>query len=182
VSDGSTISTMKNPIVQPSRRDTPSTSSALIANNYKVHCVYCNGEHFSAACSAVINVRDRKDILLKAKRFFHCLRTKHKSKECDGQKTCRYCHCRHHQSICEWAPPAMNTGSDGTDVPQPDKSTIDTSTKSVTSTTNSNKARGLYSCKLHELLLLEMPRECQLEYYWMVVANYLTSPSHCRNV
>jgi len=32
----------------------------------------------------------------------------------------------------------MNTGSNGTDVPQPDKSTIDTSTKGVTSTTNSN--------------------------------------------
>jgi len=60
----------------------------------------------------------------------------------------------------------MNTGSDGTDVPQPDKSTIDTSTKGVTLQlilTRPVPARGLYSCKLHELLLLEMPRECQLD-------------------
>jgi len=140
VSDGSTISTMKNPIVQPSRHDTPSTGSALIANNCKVHCVYCNGEHFSATCSAVINVRDRKDILLKAGSYFNCLSTKHKSKECDSQRTCRYCHRRHHQSICEQSPSAMTTGSDGTDVPQPDKSTIDTSTKSVTSTTKASSS------------------------------------------
>ena len=45
-SDGSTISTMKNPVSQPPRREPPSTGSALIANNYKVHCVYCNGEHY----------------------------------------------------------------------------------------------------------------------------------------
>ena len=76
---------MKNPVAQPPPREPPSLGSALIANNYKVHCVYCNCEHYSAACSTVTSVRDRKDILLKAGCCFNCLRDKHKSKECDSQ-------------------------------------------------------------------------------------------------
>ena len=140
VSEGSTISTMKNPVAQPPRREPSSTGSALIANNYGMHCVYCNGEHYSASCSTVTSVRDRKDILLKAGRCFNCLRAKHKSKECNNQRTCRHCHRRHHQSICERAPPAVNTGSGGTDLRLTDKSTVDTSIEGVTSTTNSNKA------------------------------------------
>jgi len=154
VSDGSTISTIKNPVVQLSRCDTPSTGSALVANNYKVHCVHCNGEHLSAACSAVTNVRDHEDILLKAGRCFNCLRTKHKSKECDSQRTCRHCHRRHHQSICERVPPAMNTGSDGTMYPKLTSQRLIQVLK-VSQVqlilTGPVPARGLYSCKLHEL-------------------------------
>jgi len=44
VSDGSTISVMK----YPPRVPLNSTGSSLVTNSYKLRCVYCGGEHYSA--------------------------------------------------------------------------------------------------------------------------------------
>ena len=57
VSEGSTISVMRNP-VQPSRPPSNPTASSLVANSYNVHCVYCNAPHFSASCDKVLEVKD----------------------------------------------------------------------------------------------------------------------------
>jgi len=80
------------------------TGSSLVINSSNVSCVYCHQNHFSASCTKVVNLKDRKDILMKSGRCFNCLRGNHKSKDCDSSKNCRYCHRRHHQSICEQCP------------------------------------------------------------------------------
>ena len=77
------------------------TTGSFITNGGIVRCVYCNGEHYSASCMRVVNVNDRKDILRKYGRCFNCLKPHHKSRDCDSRRTCRYCHRKHHQSICE---------------------------------------------------------------------------------
>ena len=38
------------------------TASALTASNMKTRCVYCNGEHFSASCSKLQSLEDRKNV------------------------------------------------------------------------------------------------------------------------
>lgn len=86
-----------------SRQDT-STSSSLFTkstNDFKLRCVYCEGEHYSASCKSVVNAKDRKDMLRKSGRCFVCLKTNHKSKDCNSPRTCRHCNNKHHQSICE---------------------------------------------------------------------------------
>ena len=88
------------PPSHPYRESLNSTASSLVANNFKISCVYCKGPHYSASCDKVREVKARKDILIKTGRCFNCLRTNHKTKECLSTKTCRICHKRHHQSIC----------------------------------------------------------------------------------
>ena len=139
VSEGSTISTLKSPAVQSTRIPHNSTGSSLVANSYRIRCVYCNGEHYSAACSTVTSVKDRKDILLKAGCCFNCLKSKHKSRDCDSQRTCRHCHRRHHQSICERATPTQPT-VDNAESTQPDNVTNVTNSVSISSTTSLSKA------------------------------------------
>jgi len=82
----------------------PPTMNSFLANSRKPHCVYCEGEHFSASCMKVTEVKERRDILLKAGRCFNCLKLRHKSKDCDNPRSCRHCNRRHHQSICEKQP------------------------------------------------------------------------------
>ena len=62
--------------------------------------MYCNASHFSASCDKVVDVKDRKDILIKKGRCFNCLKANHKTTECSSTKTCHLCHKKHHQSIC----------------------------------------------------------------------------------
>lgn len=56
-------------------------------------------------CTSVKDVKERRAILLRGGRCFNCLRPHHHAKECDSHKKCRYCHKKHHQSICEKCPP-----------------------------------------------------------------------------
>ena len=85
VSERSTISTLKSPAVQSPKIPLNSTGSALVANSYRIRCIYCSGEHYSAACSTVTSIKDRKDILLKAGCCFNCLKSKHKSRDCESE-------------------------------------------------------------------------------------------------
>ena len=66
-----------------------------------MQCVYCGKDHFSASYDEVCTLKERKDKLLSSGRCFNCLKPNHKSWECNSPKSCRYCHKRHHQSICE---------------------------------------------------------------------------------
>ena len=81
-----------------------STGSSLVINGSNVSCVYCHHNHFSASCTKVVELNERRDILKRSGRCFNCLRSNHKSKDCDSSKNCRNCHRRHHQSICEQCP------------------------------------------------------------------------------
>ena len=76
---------------------------------------------------------------MKAGRCFNCLKSKHKSRDCDSQRTCRHCHRRHHQSICERATPTQPT-VDNAESTQPDNVTNVTNSVSISSTTSLSKA------------------------------------------
>lgn len=123
VSEGASIASPK-PAPQPPR--VPPTVSSFLTTNRKPQCVYCEGEHYSASCTKVTEVKDRKDILLKAGRCFNCLKLRHKLKDCDNPRNCRHCNRRHHQSICDRQPP-----------PPPPKPT-DNAEPTVNATTNTD--------------------------------------------
>ena len=80
------------------------TASSLVTNSSNIHCVYCNGTHFSASCIKIVSPSERRECLKKSGRCFNCLRPSHKYKNCDSVRSCRYCHKRHHQSLCEQCP------------------------------------------------------------------------------
>ena len=65
-SEGTAVSTNKNPV--PPARNPPCypTASSLVTNSHKPQCVYCDGEHFSSSCQKLTTARDRKDSLLKS--------------------------------------------------------------------------------------------------------------------
>jgi len=79
----------------------PPISSAFVTQGHNIQCVYCSDHHYSASCDKVKFAKDRKDILLKGGRCFNCLKPNHKTRDCRSQRTCRNCHQRHHQSICD---------------------------------------------------------------------------------
>ena len=138
-SEGSTINVMKTP-AQQSRPPSNSTASSLVANSYNVRCVYCNASHFSASCDKVVDVKDRRDILIKKGRCFNCLKANHKTRECSSTKTCRLCHKKHHQSICnsllpQAEPFAPSSSSTQSIVPSQDVK------NSVTTTSTNNGGR-----------------------------------------
>ena len=78
----------------------PPISSTFTTQGHNIQCVYCSGQHYSASCDMVKFVKDRKDILIKSDHCFNCLKPIHKTRDCRSQRTCRICHQRHHQSIC----------------------------------------------------------------------------------
>eukprot|EP00795_Rhopilema_esculentum_P009997 gene9997-18624_t len=66
-----------------------------------VKCYYCQGDHYSYECGNVTSVKDRKSILMKARRCFNCLNLGHLQKDCRSQRGCLKCKGRHHQSLCQ---------------------------------------------------------------------------------
>ena len=91
--------TKLKPHVRPTTTNPP-TAGTFTTQGVNVQCVYCKGQHYSASCDKVQDVKARKDILLKSGRCFNCLRSNHKLRECRSPKTCRNCYQRHHQLIC----------------------------------------------------------------------------------
>ena len=76
------------------------TANALVTTEgkeFQFRCVYCNGEHYSASCTKVRQMKD----LQRNNRCFICLKTGHEAKNCFKTKRCRHCNGTHHQSI--WA-------------------------------------------------------------------------------
>ena len=52
------------------------TASSLVTSGNNIHCVYCNGNHFSASCTKVVTQNERKECLKKSGRCFNCLPNK----------------------------------------------------------------------------------------------------------
>ena len=72
-----------------------------------MRCVYCKNSHYSAACDKVTDVKERKNILRRDRRFFLCLQINLHIKECRNNRSCRKCSGRHHQLLC--VPPSQET-------------------------------------------------------------------------
>ena len=49
-------------------------------------------------------MKNRKEALIKMGWCFVCLKSSHRAKDCDSHRNRRYCHHRHHQSLCELQP------------------------------------------------------------------------------
>ena len=94
------------PAVPPrtSHNGNGSTASSLITNTHNIKCVYCGEIHYSAACKKVTSIKERKEMLKCLERCFNCLKPNHRARDCDSHRNCRYCHHRHHQSLCESRP------------------------------------------------------------------------------
>ena len=85
------------------RRVPPPTASALLViegGGSKISCVYCKGEHYSAACEKVKEPVAQADSLRKDGRCFLCLGKGHKVVQCTSTRRCHHCKKRYHQSIC----------------------------------------------------------------------------------
>ena len=82
-SEGAVVSTNRPNGPVPRNPLIPSASSLVTnSSNCKPECVYCDDGHYSASCTKVTSVTDRKGILLKTGRCFNCLKTRHKSRDC----------------------------------------------------------------------------------------------------
>ena len=84
------------------RNQTP-TANSLVSQqgeSFKIKCVFCQNEHYSASRDVVKDTAQRRNILESDKRCFNCLRFGHEAKECRNLKTCRHCGQRHRQSLC----------------------------------------------------------------------------------
>ena len=124
------------------KQDLP-TANSLFTGDYKPRCVYCNAEHYSASFTDVSQARDRKEILRKAGHCFVCLKTNHKSRECNSSKNCRHCSGKHHQSICDRPSNTKNSTPDppkGSTEEHKDE-TNQVTTTSVTTNNATNKSR-----------------------------------------
>ena len=122
------------------------TASTLVAHNSSVQCVYCNEAHYSASCQRVRGSKERKEILLRSGRCFNCLKTNHKSRDCDSGKTCRYCRRRHHQSICS----QVDNQDNKTPIQSPAQPQTN-QTPAVTPTTTTTTTTKLFCYKLPRL-------------------------------
>ena len=91
------------------RRASQVTATALVSterNPTRLYCIYCKGEHYSAACETVKDAQARSEILRKDGRCFLCLGKGHKVSQCTATRRCRHCKKKHHQSICRGIPVA----------------------------------------------------------------------------
>ena len=91
------------------------TASSLYASNQAPKCVYCEGDHYSSACTIIKEVKDRHTFFLWAGRCFNCLKPQHRARQSESTKKCRHCHKKHHQSICDKGTPAAKRQPPPTD-------------------------------------------------------------------
>ena len=79
---------------QPDIRKYPAaTASTLLVRegSGRIVCVYCKGDHFSAACESFCETKVRKEVLKKEGRCFLCLSQGHKAAQCTSKRKCRKC-------------------------------------------------------------------------------------------
>ena len=102
-------------------------------------CVYCKGDHFSAACESFHETKVRKEVLKRDGRCFLCLSQGHKVAQCTSKRKCLKCSKRHHQSICEPEGSAQNCDAASENNNPPKNETPVTSTTTTTSVKSNPK-------------------------------------------
>lgn len=66
----------------------------------KPSCVYCDATgHKSFNCTKVVNLAERRSILLQKRLCFNCTGP-HKAENCCSKMTCQKCNKKHHTTIC----------------------------------------------------------------------------------
>lgn len=69
-------------------------------------CVYCeNPNHQSVKCDKIATPSERRKQLALKQLCFNCTGTNHKVAECRITAKCKFCHHRHHSSICDQKTP-----------------------------------------------------------------------------
>jgi len=104
ISDKINMNKNRNPLLQSQPKTTRSMASALVARgtgSCSVSCIYCNENHYSASCGKVTGTSECRDLLRKEGQCFVCLMKGHHASECQGNKKCRKCGRKHHQSLCD---------------------------------------------------------------------------------
>ena len=66
-------------------------------------CVFCDGAHFSANCTKVIDADSRVAVVKKKSLCFNCLGN-HKRVHCKSKHACKICQKYHHTSLCTTKP------------------------------------------------------------------------------
>lgn len=79
------------------------TVQSFVANNSRKPpvCVFCKGEHLSVTCTTVTDIKERKSKILSGNLCFVSLRSGHLARDCYGNRRCKKCGGKHHQSICD---------------------------------------------------------------------------------
>ena len=95
------------PSTQPStarktgpRNDSTSTAAILLAPTNTPSCCLCHLSHPSSGCKTVLDIGERKNILMRSGRCFICLKKYHISMECCSAIRWRNCGGRHHTCFC----------------------------------------------------------------------------------
>ena len=69
--------------------------------NKRFECVYCGKtNHKSFQCRMITKPTSRKEVLMKQKRCFLCLKQGHSVRDCRSKMSCYTCNKKHHSSIC----------------------------------------------------------------------------------
>ena len=120
---------------------TISSFHAKEQSNSSNQCYFCEGEHLSFQCERVTDPNKRKEILLKQKRCFICLKRGHRANSCNSNRRCRKCNNKHHQSICLKKQESQS---------EKDKKGKDTNgSESVTATAKSSSTVLMLTAKTH---------------------------------
>ncbi|KAF8353631.1 hypothetical protein PRIPAC_95254 [Pristionchus pacificus] len=81
-------------------------------------CVFCGSHTYSAACTTVKSVKDRKAILRSKSLCYCCFSSKHSSAECSRKRG--ICSEKHHKALCE-KPPSTSFNALSIDSKQPER-------------------------------------------------------------
>ena len=74
--------------VKKQPREGSVTASALLSNNSSIACSFCSQPHPSSDCGSVTDVGERKQILVKARRCYNCLKKGHIGRDCRSPSKC----------------------------------------------------------------------------------------------
>ena len=73
------------------KNDSVGTAATLITSTNPPSCCFCQQFHPSSECKAVIDIGERRQILMRSGRCFICLKKYHISKNCHSATRCRNC-------------------------------------------------------------------------------------------
>ena len=100
------------------------TPSQSTSSNSKIICSFCkSSEHHSTNCTIIADVEKRLEFVRKNRLCYNCLKN-HKIENCKSKFCCKFCHKKHHSSLCKSEKTIVETSSNDTKA-KTDKKTAD---------------------------------------------------------